>query len=71
MTSEPSAALIGVTHERIVALIDHLAPTSEGAESWVDVDTFMAAYGRLIGCRYANAHLPVEDRPDCLAEMRE
>lgn len=62
-------AFDSVSGERIVAVIDHLAPTAEGAESWADVDAFMAAYGRLIACRYANSRLPEEDRADCLAEM--
>ena len=57
--------------ERLVAIIDHLAPTADGPESWVDVDAFMAAYGHLIGCRYGNARLPENERKDCLAEMRE
>ncbi len=63
-------AFDSVSGERIIALIDHLAPAAEGAESWTDVDAFMAAYGRLIGCRYANARLPEDNRADCLAEMR-
>ncbi len=64
-------AFDSVSDERIVAVIDHLAPTAKGHESWSDVDAFMAAYGRLIGCRYANGRLPENERVDCLAEMRE
>ncbi len=63
-------AFDSMTGERIVGLIDHLEHLEEQPDSWAEVDEFMAKYGHLIACRYANARLPEEARADCLAELR-
>ncbi len=64
-------AFDSVSGDRLVAVIDHLAPEAEGPESWADVDEFMAAYGHLIACRFANARRAEEERVHCLDEMRK
>ncbi|MDJ0813366.1 MAG: DUF3313 family protein [Woeseiaceae bacterium] len=64
-------AFDSMTGERIVALIDHLDRIGDQPGSWEEVDEFMAKYGHVIACRYANARLPEEARADCLAEVRE
>lgn len=64
-------AFDSMSGERIVAVIDHLEHIGEKPGTWEEVDEFMAKYGHLIACRFANARLPEEARADCLAELRE
>ncbi len=63
-------AFDSVTGERIVAIIDSLAPDpdAEEPETWEDVDALMLRYGEIISCRFRNAHLPENERADCFAD---
>ncbi len=59
-------AFDSMSGERIVALIDSLETDVDGPETWEDVDALMARYGNIISCRFRNAHLPEDERVDCL-----
>ena len=60
-------AFDSMTGERIVAIIDSIEPVGKGPETWEDVDVLMRRYGKLISCRFRNAHLPQEERVDCFS----
>jgi len=61
-------AFDSVSGERIVAVIDSLEPEpgAEEPDTWEDVDALMLRYGEIISCRFQNAHLPQDERVDCL-----
>lgn len=62
-------AFDSVTEERLVAVIDSLEPDpdAEEPETWEDVDALMISYGKIISCRFKNAHLPENERADCFS----